>query len=65
MTVLRAFLDQVRINPRFAANCAVQPNLERAFANTEYFFGLLEREQNRYLFDCEGRLKRSSMAMAR
>jgi hypothetical protein len=41
---LRAFLDQVRINPRFVANCAAQPNLERAFANTEYFFSLLERE---------------------
>jgi hypothetical protein len=44
MTTLRAFLDQVRINRRFAANCAVQPNLERALANTEYFFSLLERE---------------------
>jgi hypothetical protein len=44
MTALRAFLDQARINPRFASNCAAQPNLERALANTEYFFGLLERE---------------------
>jgi hypothetical protein len=41
---LRAFIDQVRLNPRVAAKCAANPNLERSIAKTEYFFGLLERE---------------------
>jgi hypothetical protein len=58
MTVLRAFLDQVRINPRFVANCAAQPNLERAFANTEYFFDLLERETKAISVRLRGQIER-------
>jgi hypothetical protein len=42
MTVLRSFLDQVRIDPQVVANCAAHSNFERASANTEYFFGLLD-----------------------
>jgi hypothetical protein len=34
---LRAFIDQVRLNPRFAAKCAANPNLEQSIAKDRIF----------------------------